>query len=77
MKIWAPRRAVKVDSGIADDVIIIGSPKKGYIANVAQDMTIHMDEHAKARKTDYVGYAVVDGDVISTKAFALLKVASA
>lgn len=68
---------VKVDSGIADDVIIIGSPQKGYIANVAQDMTIHMDEHAKARKTDYVGYAVVDGDVISTKAFALLKVASA
>ncbi len=31
------------------------------------------EDHVKARNTDYCGYAIADGGVISTKAHSLLK----
>ena len=34
---------------------------------------MHTEEHVKARTTDYMGYAIVDGDVYDSKAFAMLK----
>jgi hypothetical protein len=36
-------------------------------------MTMHTEEHVKPREIDYMGYAIVDGDVYDSKAFALLK----
>lgn len=64
---------VKVDAAIADGEILIGHAFGGYWANVNKAMTMHTEEHVKARTTDYMGYAIVDGDVYDSKAFALLK----
>ena len=68
---------VKEDDSLAAGEIILGAPSVGYIANVNKDMSIVTEEHAKARTVDYCSYAIVDGGVLSTKAFALLKRATA
>lgn len=63
---------VKVDAGLPDGEVLFGAAKDGYVANIQEDMTMHTEEHVKARTTDYMGYAIVDGDVLDTKAFALV-----
>lgn len=64
---------VKEDDSIPDEEVVLGAPGVGYIANVNKEMSIQPEEHVKARTVDYCAYAIVDGGVISTKAFALLK----
>lgn len=66
---------VKVDAAIGDGEILFGSANAGYWANVNRGMTMHTEEHVKARTTDYMGYAIVDGDVYDSMAFSLLKAA--
>lgn len=63
---------VEVDEAIPDGEILIGSPSAGYWANINENMTMHTEEHVKARTTDYMGYAIVDGDVYDEMAFALI-----
>lgn len=63
---------VKEDDSMANGDILLGAPGVGYIANVNKDMSVLTEEHAKARTVDYCSYAIVDGGVLSTKAFALL-----
>ena len=67
---------VKEDDSLESGEIILGAPSVGYIANVNKDMSIATEEHVKARTVDYCSYAIVDGGVLSTKAFALLKTGS-
>ena len=67
---------VKVDAALADGEVLVGAANAGYIANINEEMTMHTEEHVKARSTDYMGYAIVDGDVLDTKAFALVKVSA-
>ena len=64
---------VKEDDSMNAGEILLGAPGVGYIANVNKEMSILSEEHVKARTVDYCGYAIVDGGVLSTKAFALLK----
>lgn len=64
---------VKEDDSLAAGEIILGAPSVGYLANVNKDISIVTEEHAKPRTVDYCSYAIVDGGVLSTKAFALLK----
>lgn len=64
---------VKEEDGVSDNEILIGNVARGYVMNVNENMTMYMEDHVKARTTDYMGYAIVDGDVITTKAFALIK----
>ncbi len=64
---------VKEEDSFAAGEILLGAPGVGYIANVNKDMSIVTEDHAKARTADYCAYAIVDGGVLSTKAFALLK----
>lgn len=64
---------VKIDAAIGDGEILFGNPTAGYWANVNRAMTMHTEDHVKQRTTDYMGYAIVDGDVYDAKAFALLK----
>ena len=45
--------------------------------NVNKEMSMTTEEHAKDRKTDYCGYAIMDGNALTTKAHALLKEAEA
>lgn len=64
---------VKEEDGVSADEILLGNVAKGYAMNVNENMTMYMEDHVKARTTDYMGYAIVDGDVVTTKAFVLLK----
>lgn len=65
--------SVKEDDSMGDGEVLLGAPGVGYIANVNKDLSVATEEHVKARTVDYCGYAIVDGGVISTKAFSLLR----
>ncbi|WP_423408026.1 phage major capsid protein [Heyndrickxia sp. MSNUG] len=64
---------VKPDAGLSAGSILIGNANKGYIFNTNEPFSVVTEDHAKARTTDYVAYAVVDGDVMDEKAFALIR----
>lgn len=64
---------VKEDASIPTGDVLLGAPSVAYLANVNKDMSITTEEHVKPRTADYCAYAIVDGGVLSTKAFALLK----
>lgn len=64
---------VKEDASMLDGEVLISNPAAGYHMNVNKEMTMIPEEHVKARKTDYCGYAIVDGNAVTTKAHALLK----
>ena len=67
-------RVVKADASIPEGEILVGNPNAGYIANINEDITMYKEEHVRERLTDYMGYAIVDGDVVDTQAFVILKV---
>lgn len=64
---------VKADAGVTTDSIIIGNPNAGYIFNTNEPMSVATEEHVKARTVDYAAYTIVDGAVLDTKAFALIR----
>lgn len=64
---------VKADAGVTDDSIIIGNANAGYVFNTGEPMSIATEEHVKTRTVDYAAYTIVDGAVLDTKAFALIK----
>ncbi len=64
---------VKPDDSIPTDGILFGNAAQGYVLNCNENMTLYTEDHMKARNTDYMGYAIVDGDVLTTRAFAYLK----
>lgn len=63
---------VKEEDSVADGSILFGNVKRGYVANVNENMSIYTEDHVKKRYTDYMEYAIIDGDVLTTKAFALI-----
>lgn len=64
---------VKEEDAVSDGEILIGNVSRGYAMNANENITMYQQEFVKARKTDYMGYAIIDGDVMTTKAFALIK----
>lgn len=64
---------VKEEDGVTGDMAVIGNFKEGYAFNFNEEMSIYMEDHVKARKTDYMAYGIADGDVITTECFAILK----
>lgn len=64
---------VKADAGVTADSVIIGNPNRGYVLNTNEPMSLATEEHVKARTVDYAAYAIVDGALLDTKAFALIK----
>ncbi|MGG3920693.1 phage major capsid protein [Geobacillus thermodenitrificans] len=64
---------VKEEDSVADDGILFGNVARGYVMNVNENMTIYTEDHVKQRYTDYMAYAIVDGDVMTTKAFAYIR----
>ncbi|WP_313894684.1 phage major capsid protein [Psychrobacillus sp.] len=67
-------RVVKADASIPVGEILVGNPGSGYIANINEDITMYKEEHVRERLTDYMGYAIVDGDVVDNEAFVILRV---
>lgn len=68
---------VKEDASMQDGEILISNAAEGYHMNVNKEMSMTTEDHVKDRKTDYCGYAIMDGNVVTTKAHALLKEAAA
>ena len=64
---------VKEDDSIPNGQILLANPKKGYHANINKQILLDSDNRKKARETDYIAYGIIDGDVRTTKAFALIK----
>lgn len=64
--------AVKEDDSMKDGEILISNPSDGYHMNINKEMTMMTEEHVKDRKTDYCGYAIMDGNIVTDKAHALL-----
>lgn len=64
---------VKEEDSIPDGDILIGNVGRGYVMNVNENMTIYTEDHVKARYTDYMSYSIVDGDVLTTKAFVYIE----
>lgn len=64
---------VKADAGVTDDSVIIGNANAGYVMNTNEPMSVATEEHVKARTVDYAAYSIVDGGLLDTKAFALIR----
>ncbi len=63
---------VKEDDSMKDGEILLSNANSGYHMNINK-MT---EDHVKDRKTDYVGYGIMDGNIITSKAHVLLTEAS-
>lgn len=70
-------RDVVVEDALAEDEIIIGNVRNGYVMNIQETMKLTTEEHAKPRVTDFVAYEVNDGGVRNEKAFAVIRKATA
>lgn len=64
---------VEEDGSMLDGEILFSNAGAGYTANVNKQLSVSIEDHVKARNTDYCGYAIVDGGALTTKAHALLK----
>lgn len=60
------------DASMQDGEILLSNASTGYHMNINKEMSMMTEEHVKDRKTDYCGYAIMDGNVVTTKAHALL-----
>lgn len=67
---------VKEDDSMNDGEILFSNAQYGYQANVNKEVSMMAEEHVKERKTDYCAYAIMDGNVVTTKAHALIKEAA-
>lgn len=63
---------VMEEDGLNDGEVLIANMGEGYKENQQEPMKLVTEQHAKARKTDFVGYEVHDGGVSDNKAFAYL-----
>lgn len=68
---------VKEDDSMKDGEILLSNANDGYHLNVNKEVSMMTEDHVKHRTTDYVGYAIMDGNVVTSKAHALLKEAAA
>ncbi|GEM04101.1 hypothetical protein HMI01_10890 [Halolactibacillus miurensis] len=64
---------VKPDAGISDGSIVIGNANRGLVFNTNEPVSVLSEKEVKKRTTVYAAYAVVDGDVLDEKAFALIQ----
>ena len=64
---------VEEEDAIPDHAVLLANMADGYAFNVNEDITMYQEDHVLARNTDYMGYALVDGQPLTTKAFAYLK----
>ncbi len=63
---------VKEDDSMKNSEILISNPSDGYHMNINKEMTMMTEDHVKDRETDYCGYAIMDGNIITDKAHVLL-----
>lgn len=64
---------VKEDGSMKDGEILFSNAREGYHANINKELSMMQEDHVKPRTTDYAGYAIMDGNVVTTEAHVLLK----
>ncbi|MCE0776805.1 phage major capsid protein, partial [Clostridioides difficile] len=65
-------KVVKADDSINDGEIIAGNVSRGYAININKDVALDSQRDKKKRTIDFISYCIVDGDVISNKAFGMI-----
>lgn len=60
------------DDSMKDGEILFSNASVGYHMNINKEMSMMTEDHVKERKTDYCGYAIMDGNIVTSKAHALL-----
>ena len=63
---------IKEDGSMQDGEILISNAHFGYHANINKELSMMSEDHVKPRKTDYVGYAIMDGNVVTREGHVLL-----
>lgn len=63
---------IKEDGSMQDGEILISNAPFGYHANINKELSVMTEDHVKQRKTDYVGYAIMDGNVVTSEGHVLL-----
>ena len=64
---------VKEEAEMADNEILFSDAGRAYQANINQQVSMTTEDHARKRETDYCGYAIADGKIISDRASSLLR----
>lgn len=67
---------VKEDDSMSDGEILFSNAQDGYHLNVNKEISMMTEDHVKQRTTDYVSYGIMDGNIVTSKAHALLKEAA-
>lgn len=68
--------SVKEDDSMSDGEILFSNAQDGYHLNVNKEISMMTEDHVKQRTTDYVGYGIMDGNIVTSRAHALLKEAA-
>lgn len=63
---------IEEDDSMSDGEILLSNAEDGYHLNINKEMSVLTEDHVKERTTDYCGYAIMDGNVVTTRAHALL-----
>lgn len=63
---------VKEESAIPAGGILFGDAVKGYASNIADEMSITIEDKPTQRRTNYVAYMIVDGAPRTSKAFSYI-----
>lgn len=61
------------EDAIPDDAMLMVNVQRGYKMNVQEEISLLRDEYMTKRQTEFMGYAILDGKPITTKAFVYLK----
>lgn len=63
---------VEEDDSMGDGEVLFSNASEGYHMNINKEMSMMTEEHIKKRNTDYCGYAIMDGNIVTSEAHALL-----
>lgn len=63
---------VEEDDSMNDGEVLFSNASEGYHMNINKEMSMMTEEHIKKRNTDYCGYAIMDGNIVTSQAHALL-----
>ena len=70
----APERpTVYEEDAVPDNAMLLANVARGYRMNVQEEISLLRDEYMTKRQTEFMGYAILDGKPITTKAFVYLK----
>lgn len=67
---------VKEDDSMDDGEILFSNAYSGYHLNINKEVSMMAEDHVKGRTTDYVSYGIMDGNIVTSKAHALLREAA-